>query len=239
MSNQESTQPITRLDLRSGIADAAPIVLGYLPLGFAFGVLAKDTGISIFQATMMSVLCFTGAGQYIAIGILKAGGAVITVIMANILVNLRYLLFSASTVPYLKNQVPPLTAALLSYGLTDETYAVAMSRYRNHRPTSSYLAGLNLTAHLGWISSTLIGALAGSYIADTGSLGLGFALPAMYTCLLALMIDRKSHLQAAVSAAVICLATGYFFPGTMDRLSNIIIATVLGATLGMICDGTN
>ncbi len=236
MLNQGSVQTKPKLDLRSGITDAAPIVLGYLPLGFAFGVLAKDTGISIFRATMMSLLCFTGAGQYVAIGILKAGGAIVTIIMANILVSLRYLLFSASTVPYLKDQVPPLLASSLSYGLTDETYAVAMSRYRNSYPSSSYLAGLNLTAHLGWILSTLIGALAGSYIGDTGSLGLGFALPAMYTCLLVLMIEHKSHLRAAVSAAAICLATGYFLPGTMETLSNIIIATVIGATIGVICD---
>ncbi len=236
---QKTVSSVTGLDLRLGIMDAVPIVLGYLPLGFAFGVLAKDVGITVFQATMMSVLCFSGAGQYVAIGILKAGGAAVTVIMANILVNSRYLLFSASTVPYLKNRVPPFAAALISYGLTDETYAVSMGRYRNHHPTLPYLAGLNLTAHLGWIGSTLIGSLAGNYLADIGAWGLGFALPAMYTCLLVLVIIRRSHLLAAISAALICLATGYFFPGTMDSLSNIIIATIAGATLGVICDGPN
>jgi 4-azaleucine resistance transporter AzlC len=117
-------------ELKQGITEAVPIVLGYLPLGFAFGVLAKEAGMSVAQAVMMSVLCFTGAGQYIAIGIMQAGGAVITIILANILVNLRYLLFSTSTVPYLKDRVQPLVASLLSYGLTDETYAVAMNHYR-------------------------------------------------------------------------------------------------------------
>ncbi|NMA91811.1 MAG: AzlC family ABC transporter permease [Firmicutes bacterium] len=236
MTNQERTDPKAGLPLQTGITDALPIVLGYLPLGFAFGVLAKNTGITVFQATMMSLLSFTGAGQYIAIGILKAGGAVATIIMANILVNLRYLLFSASTVPYLKDRVPPPLGALLSYGLTDETYAVAMTRYRNYYPTTAYLAGLNITAHLGWIGSTLLGALAGNYIADTGELGLGFALPAMYTCLLVLMIERRPHLRAAVAAAVTCLATGYLFPGTMESLSNIILATIIGATIGVISD---
>ena len=239
MHEDKTIQSPPPLDLRSGMVDALPVVLGYLPLGFAFGVLSREIDLPVLRATLMSVLCFTGAGQYITIGILKAGGAMITVILANILINLRYLLFSASTVPYLKGRVPPLPAALLSYGLTDETYAVAMSRYRTHSPTLAYMAGLNLTAHLGWIGSTLIGALAGRYIADTESLGFGFALPAMYTCLLVLVIDRKSHLRAAVSAAVICLFTGYLFPGTLDSLLNIIIATVIGATLGVIGDGSN
>jgi 4-azaleucine resistance transporter AzlC len=224
-------------ELKQGITEAVPIVLGYLPLGFAFGVLAKEAGMSVAQAVMMSVLCFTGAGQYIAIGIMQAGGAVITIILANILVNLRYLLFSTSTVPYLKDRVQPLVASLLSYGLTDETYAVAMNHYQDHPATASYLAGLNLTSHLGWIGSTLLGALLGSFITNTDRLGLGFALPAMYTCLLVLMINRRTDVWVAVFTAVTCLVIGYLVPAMMDNLSNLIIATVIAATLGVIING--
>lgn len=90
------------LEVIVGIKDAVPIVLGYLPLGFAFGVLATEAGMTILQATLMSVLCFSGAGQYIAIGVMQAGGAIITAVIANLLVNLRYFLFSTSLVPLLK-----------------------------------------------------------------------------------------------------------------------------------------
>lgn len=221
-------------ELNRGIREAIPIVLGYLPLGFAFGVLAHNVGVSVFQATMMSVLCFTGAGQYTTIGIMQAGGAVVTIILANILVNLRYLLFATSTVPYLRDRVPPVIASILSYGLTDETYAVAMNHYQDHPATASYIAGLNLTAHLGWIGSTLLGALLGSLITNTDRLGLGFALPAMFTCLLVLMIRQKSDLYVAVSAAVICLALGRLIPATLSNMSNIIIATVIAAGLGVL-----
>ncbi|HHV35953.1 MAG TPA: AzlC family ABC transporter permease [Syntrophomonadaceae bacterium] len=224
-------------ELKQGMKEAIPIVLGYLPLGFAFGVLAKEAGMSVAQAVMMSVLCFTGAGQYIAIGIMQAGGAVVTIIMANILVNLRYLLFSTSTVPYLKDRVQPLVASLLSYGLTDETYAVAMNHYQDHPATASYLAGLNLTSHMGWIGSTLLGAVLGSFITNTERLGLGFALPAMYTCLLVLMINRRTDIWVAAFTAMTCLVIGYLFPAMMDNLSNLIIATVIGATLGVIING--
>jgi 4-azaleucine resistance transporter AzlC len=221
-------------ELKQGIHDSIPIVLGYLPLGLAFGVLANEVGMSIIQATMMSVLCFTGAGQYIAIGVMQAGGAVFTIILANALVNLRYLLFSTSLVPYLKGRVPTGIGALLSYGLTDETYAVAMNRYQDHAPTTSYIAGLNLTAHIGWIASTLLGAILGSYIGDTERLGLGFALPAMYICLLVFMIKRKSDVFVALSSALFCLVIGYLLPATMENLLNLIIATVIAASLGVL-----
>lgn len=221
-------------ELKRGINDSIPIILGYLPLGIAFGVLANDVGMSIIQATMMSVLCFTGAGQYIAIGVMQVGGAVFTIIVANALVNLRYLLFSTSLVPYLKGRVPTAIGSFLSYGLTDETYAVAINRYQEHPPTASYMAGLNISSHIGWITSTLLGAILGNFIGDTDRLGLNFTLPAMYICLLVFMVKRKSDAVVALSAAFFCLLIGYLAPSTMENMFNIIVATVIAATLGVL-----
>jgi predicted branched-subunit amino acid permease len=133
--------------------------------------------------------------------------------------------------------MPVFTASLLSYGLTDETYAVAMNHYQDHPATSAYMAGLNLTSHLGWIGGSLLGAVLGSFITNTDQFGLGFALPAMYTCLLIFMIKRKADIWVAVSAAVICLVIGYLVPAAMSNLSNIIFATIIAATLGVMING--
>ncbi|QGT99236.1 AzlC family protein [Candidatus Syntrophocurvum alkaliphilum] len=220
-------------ELIEGIRDSFPVVLGYMPLGFAFGVLANEVGLTVFQATLMSILCFTGAGQYIAIGLLSAGGAIITIIAANFLVNLRYLLFATSLVPFIKN-IPTTKASLLTYGLTDETYAVAINRYQEKEATASYMAGLNITSHISWISSTFFGAMLGTLITNTDKIGLNFALPAMYICLLVLLIKRRSDVYVALFTAGLCLVIAYFIPGTMTNLSNIIVATLVGATLGML-----
>ncbi|MGS0764328.1 AzlC family ABC transporter permease [Syntrophomonas curvata] len=222
-------------ELFIGIKDAFPIVLGYLPLGFAFGVLANQVGMTVIQAGLMSLMCFTGAGQYIAIGVMQAGGAVFTIITANLLVNLRYFLFSTSMVPHLKN-VPPTLAALLSYGLTDETYAVAMTRYQNHSATAAYMAGLNITSHIGWIGSSLAGAVLGTLITNTDRIGLNFALPAMYICLLVFVVGKRNDAVVAGISATFCLLLGYIIPSSMANLSNIIVATVLAATLGVLID---
>lgn len=216
-----------------GIKDAVPIVLGYLPLGFAFGVLATEAGMTVVQATVMSILCFTGAGQYIGIGVMQAGGAVLTAIIANLLVNLRYFLFSTSLVPHLK-VVPTKIAAFLSYGLTDETYAVAINRYQSKSASAHYMAGLNLTSHVGWVGSTLLGAILGTLITNTDKIGLNFALPAMYTCLLVLLVSKRSEVIVAAIAAILCLIIGYLYPPSMANLSNIIIATLIAATIGVM-----
>lgn len=222
------------VELTAGARDALPVVLGYLPLGFAFGVLASQAGMTIAQATAMSLLCFTGAGQYIALGVVQAQGAVLTAVVANLLVNVRYFLFSTSMVPLLKNRLHPLTAALLSYGITDETYAVAMNRYKSRAASASYMAGLNLTAHSGWIGSTLLGAWLGTAVTNTDPYGLAFALPAMYLCLLVLLVHGKKDVLVALASAAMCLGIGYVWPWSMSNLSNMVIATLLASTLGVV-----
>jgi 4-azaleucine resistance transporter AzlC len=221
-------------ELQQGFKDAFPFVLGYFPLGFAFGVLAQDSGLSVFQAVAMSALCLTGAGQFIAVGMFKAGGSLIAIILTDLLVNLRYALFAASMVPYLKERIPPAVASVLSFGLTDEVYAVSMNRYRTHPATASYLSALAVSAHLAWTGSTLAGALLGNFITNTDRLGMNFALPAMYITLLIMLIRRRSDLYAALAASLIALLVGHFIPSTMANNFNIIAATLTGATLGVI-----
>jgi 4-azaleucine resistance transporter AzlC len=217
----------------TGIKDAFPVVLGYLPLGFAFGVLANnDAAMTVGEATLMSIMCFTGAGQYIAVGMIKEGAAMATIILTNFLVNLRYFLFATSLVPHFK-AVPTRIATLLSYGLTDETYAVSVTHYARHPATAYYLAGLNLTSHLSWIGSSALGTYMGKLVTDTQKFCLDFALPAMYTVLLVLMINRKQDAIVAAVAALICLVIGGLVPGSLVNMSNVIIATLIGATLGV------
>jgi len=143
-------------------------------------------------------------------------------------------LFATSMVPHLRNHVPIKWASILSYGLTDETYAVAMNHYRNHEASTSYMAALNLSSHFGWITSTLLGAFLGANIADTDRLGLGFALPAMYICLLILVINKRNDILAAVIAAVLCIVIGLIWPSTIHNMSNIIVASVVAATIGVL-----
>ena len=152
--------------------------------------------------------------------------------LTNILINLRYALF-APTVPHLKGR-SPAAATALSYGLTDEVYAVSMNHYRSHQATLSYLAGLTFTAHLSWIGSTRFGALLGHFFGNTEQLGMNFALPAMYISLLVILVKRRSELYTAIAAASIALLVSYLFPATLSTNFNIVAATLIGATLGVI-----
>ena len=91
----------TALAIRRGAAGAAPIVMGYIPIGFAFGVLAAEAGIDLVGAAAMSVFVFAGSAQFIAIGLMASGCSIAALGMTVFLVNLRHLLMSAALAPYL------------------------------------------------------------------------------------------------------------------------------------------
>ncbi|BCV21372.1 AzlC family ABC transporter permease [Moorella sp. Hama-1] len=214
-----------------GIRAALPIVLGYLPLGFAYGVLAREAGLNLWETVLMSVLLYAGSGQFIVVSLLSSGVALAAIIFTVFLVNLRHLLFSASFVPHLRRFKPGLLA-LLAAEITDETFAVAISHYAEHEARLPYHFGLHLTAHSSWILASLLGGLAGNLIGDPSRFGFNFALPAMFIILLVMQLKDKKTLLVAGLAAAFSVAIAVAWPGNW----NIILATILAATLGVILE---
>ncbi|NLW07276.1 MAG: AzlC family ABC transporter permease [Clostridia bacterium] len=214
-----------------GMQAALPIVIGYLPLGFAYGVLAREAGLSLAETVLMSVLVYAGSGQFIAVSLLGSGVTAAAIIMTVFLVNLRHLLFSASFVPHLR-RFNPVFLSMVAAQITDETFAVAINHYSNHEAHLPYHFGLNLTAHAAWITASFLGGLTGDLIGDPSRYGFNFALPAMFIILLVMQLKNKKTLLVALMAAVFSVAIAVIWPGNW----NIIVATILAATLGVILE---
>ncbi len=213
----------------SGMKLGVPIMIGYIPLGFAFGVLAVKNGVDAFWAVMMSVFVFAGAGQFIAASMLGAGASFLSIGAANALVNLRHILMSAALVTPWKN-IPFRWKMFLAFFQTDEIFAANISHYKSGKEvTVTQILTLALIAHSGWIIGTFLGAVSGGLITNVEAYGLDFALPAMFAALLVpLLIDR---IQIVVCLAA-ALASLCFMQLGFDRWS-IIIATLLSASLGL------
>ncbi|WP_258360560.1 AzlC family ABC transporter permease [Moorella sulfitireducens] len=214
-----------------GVRAALPIVLGYLPLGFAYGVLAREAGFNLVETVLMSVLLYAGSGQFIAVSMFSSGVAAAAIIFTVFLVNLRHLLFSASLVPYLRRSRPG-ALALLAAEITDETFAVAINHYRDHEAQLPYHFALNLAAHSSWVLASLLGALAGNFMGDPARFGFNFALPAMFIILLVMQLKDKKTLIVATFAALFSVVIALLWPGSW----NIILATIIAATLGVILE---
>jgi len=217
----------------TGVTRAGPIVLGYTPIGLAFGVLAQKTGISALNTLLMSLLVYAGSSQLIAVGLFAAGAPALSVILTTFVVNLRHMLMSAAVSPLLK-QWRKFELAAFAYQLTDETFAVHSARMLTspESPNKAEVFAINVTAQAAWIFGTWLGTVVGQLITDVKSLALDYALPAMFVALLVLQI--KDRVQIAVAFLTGMLAVGLLLMGLEQWY--VIAATLVGATIGVVSE---
>ncbi len=214
---------------KSGVSQAVPIVLGYVPIGLAFGVLAQKASISTLNALLMSLLVYAGSAQLIAVGLFASGVPPFSIILTTFVVNLRHLLMSAAVAPFLR-QWHKVRLAAFAYQLTDETFAVHSARFASVGPNQAEVFATNVTAQASWALGTLLGAIVGRAIADVKLLGLDYALPAMFIALLVLQIKRRIEVGVALLTGLI--AAGLLLIG-VERW-NVIVASLIGATVGAV-----
>ena len=213
----------------AGMVRAVPIMLGYLPIGMAFGVLASTAGLSIYNALAMSVFVFAGSAQLIAVGMIDTGAGIAAITVTVFLVNLRHMLMSAYLAPHLSG-LKTWQQALFSYEITDESFALHSTCFRKKGlPSKAEMFALNHSAHLAWIAGTLLGAWVGARLTfDTEVFGVDYALPAMFIALLVMQIENHRHVAIAVLSAALGLT---FYLAGMNQFY-IILATVIAATVG-------
>ncbi|HIQ04108.1 MAG TPA: branched-chain amino acid ABC transporter permease [Anaerolineae bacterium] len=106
---------------------AFPTVLGYVPIGLAFGALARQIQLPLWQIGLMSALVYAGSSQFIAVSPLGIGTDLLTIIVTTFLVNLRHLLMSSALSSYLR-RVSSRSPLLLAFGVTDGNFAVNITR---------------------------------------------------------------------------------------------------------------
>jgi len=230
--SQKLTAKLNDLSLKSGVKDALPIILGYLPIGIAYGMLAVNKGLTPQQTTAMSVFVFAGSSQLVAIEMIAANAAVAAIVAMTFLVNLRHLLLSASLSLHLRD-LPLYYYPFLGFLVTDESFAVAMSKIENKDKKQRYFLGLGITAYLGWVFSSAAGAFLTEFINFGSGGALDYVLPAMFVVLLVMQISSRSEIIVAVFSAFLSLSFALTTAGSW----NIILATVLAALLGVYISG--
>ena len=220
--------PLAMNVLGNAFRQTSPIILGYIPVGFAYGVLAQKVGLSPLNTLLMSVLVFAGSAQLIAVGLMAAGVPPLSVIATTFVVNLRHLLMSASLSPHFKTW-KKWELALFSFELTDETFALHSTRFAAGETLKSETFCINIIAQCSWVLGTWLGMVASTLITDVKPIGLDYALPAMFIALLVAQIKERMHVLVALAAGMLSVGLAM---GGMNRF-NVIVATVVAATLGL------
>lgn len=210
----------------SAFQASVPVILGYFPLGFAFGLLfVEHVGLPWGYALAMSLIVFAGASQFLAVGLLAAGASVVEISVATFILNARHAFFGLSVLERWRGA--GAKKFFLIYWLTDETYALMTSLKAppDTRETDFHLliSGINYST---WCIGSAAGALAGEAMSfDTT--GMDFALTALFAVLLVEQMRQVREPFPFVLAFLAGVTTIVAFGGANMLLISISVSLVL------------
>lgn len=218
----------------AGIKDGIPIGLGYLSVSFTFGIMAVNSGLSVWIAVLISMTNLTSAGQFAGIGLISAGASYIEMALAQFVINLRYSLMSLSLTQKTDNSFNILQRLILSFGITDEVFAVASGKA--HDISTKYMYGLITVPYLGWAAGTLFGAIAGSILPDSVSSAMNIAIYGMF---LAIIIPPAKKVRPVLWVIILSVAISFLLHYTpyLNKLSEgfiIIICALVASGFGAL-----
>lgn len=214
-----------------GIADGMPICLGYLSVAFAFGIFAVESGLSVFEAVLVSMTNVTSAGQLAAVPIMVTGGTLLELAVSQIVINLRYALMSVSLSQKLGESIRLPDRFLISFVNTDEVFAVASEK--TGTVGRKYMYGLILMPYLGWSIGTLIGAAAGNILPAAVVSALGIAIYGMFVAIVVPVMKVNRRCLVCVLFAVALSCAFKYFPYLKEVPSGftVIICAVAASAL--------
>ena len=196
--------------MRQILLAAAPIAIAVFVFGASFGVLAVAAHLPTWSVVLMSVLVFAGSAQFAAIGVIAAGGSVLTAIFAGALLNLRFIATGIAVARSLPGG--RLRRSLLAQLSIDESYAMSVRAGEPGRPDGQTLVVTGALLYIVWIIGTLVGALLGPVLGDPKRLGLDAAFPAGFVALLWPMLSGRHAVRCAIGGAAAALVLAPFTP---------------------------
>lgn len=223
---------MSRSSLVAGVRDVSPALPADASVGMLFGASAVQVGLAPPAVTAFSVLAVAARAQLAAVELLREDAALPVVVATILLINVRYVTFSAALAP----KVAHLSRgwrAVVAYPLIDITYAVADTRFADPEAGDLHRGWYFLGIAIAWVgtfgAATLAGTLFGRVVG--GGLHLEFVIPLLFISLLVSQIEtRQGHLAALGAGGVAVVAAGLPFN------LGLLVAGVAGAAVGALAD---
>lgn len=215
-------------EFSSGLKAGLSIAIGYFPVALTFGLLAKTAGLSIIEATAMSLLVYAGASQYIALSLITAAVHPVLIVINTFIVNIRHFLMTAS----LSEKMAPekrTIKAIYAFGITDETFSV-LATSKDEKITTSHAFGVTLIAYASWVIFTAIGHIIGANLPLFLQAAMSIALYAMFVGLLvpSMKGNRKVISLAGLAAT---FQSFFYFTGILSTGWAILVSTLAASIL--------
>jgi len=210
--------------MRAGI----PVILGFVPVGIAYAIMARQAGFSNVQTCLMSLSVFAGASQMMATGMYAQGASIFAMILATFILNLRHLIMSTCVINRMRDGGIGIRL-LAAFGITDESFAIFTTE-KEENCTVMFLLGLILVNYTSWNVGTLLGTIVSDFLPDILTASLGISLYAMFLGLLMPNLTNNRKLGFLVIFTAVCNTILNQFVASSWAL---IIATLFCAFIGV------
>ena len=111
--------------LKYAFRQTIPVLLGYLVIGIAFGILLDDIGYGLPWAIGMALVVYGGSLQFALIPLITSGASLFTVAVMSLSICSRQMFYGLSLIERFRKMGKK--ALYMIYSLTDETYSVLVS----------------------------------------------------------------------------------------------------------------
>ena len=217
----------------AGARACIPVEISGLAIGLVFGTLAGQAGLGAGEATLMSLLVFSGAAQFLVLGLWASPLPVAAIVLTTFVVGLRHLLMGAALGPVF-SKLPRLEAYASVYVMADENWALTMGEFDKGRRDGAFLLGGGLLMLLVWTGSTFVGGTLGGAVEDPARWGLDFAFTAVFLALIAGMWKGRSSILPWMVAAAVSVAAHHWLPGQWY----ILLGGLAGSLAGVVRRGS-
>lgn len=212
-----------------GVKKYLPVIVGIIPYGMVFGIMARHAGLSFGEAVFMSAGVFAGAAQLIALTLWQTPLPVFTIVLTTLLVNLRLVLMSATLRPWLSQLTERQSYFSLLF-MTDGGWAVTLREFNEGSQNGAFLLGNGFAQYFLWVISTILGFTLGNEISDPRIWGLDYIIPATFLILLIGLWRGKS----VVFPWLVAIFTSFIASKMINGNWYILIGGLAGSLAGAL-----
>lgn len=213
-----------------GLRDGVPIALGYFAVAFSLGINAANAGLNPFQGFLASFFTKASAGEYAGYTAIASNAPYLEMALVILIANARYFLMSCSLCQNLDPKTSFLHRILMGNCITDEVFAISVTRPKYLNPFYSY--GAILIASVFWASGTALGIFLGNIMPPLVVSALSVALYGMFLAIIvpAGRKDKKILSIVVVSFALSFACSKIHLLSKISGGTKVIILTVVIST---------
>ena len=202
-----------------------PVLIGYLAIGIAFGLMLEAIGYNFIWAFFMSLTIYAGSGQYLGVSLLHLGAALSEVAMLTLLLNFRHIVYGLSMLEKFQT-IHGLRKFYMIFSLTDETYALLTSvRVPEGMKPADYYLAIAMLDQSYWILGSVIGSVAGALL-GIDTTGVDFAMTALFVVIaVGQWKENPQHLPAIIGGVCTFISLSLIGPGNflLPALGAIVV----------------